>query len=235
MQVADLFQTLATGELSNLSLADQTAGDIVVAQKPKILRYANKALIRLYSKFMLREASVNILVDPGITLYKLDAINALTNVSPAPGQVLFIQDSSAAPFQNDVIKIMSIKDTICHTDRPLNDPENCRSFFTPQPKVLQIPDPKCCAGQVFTLLYQAKHVPLVAYTDTIDLPETLEQAMTCYIAHLAYSDLNGQENVAKGQEKLSFFDAICTEVIEQDLANTSYSMTNVRFHKRGWV
>lgn len=234
MKVSDLFRKLSYGELSNLAIGTDGGGDILAAKKPVIVQHLNDALLRLYSRFTLREADVLIEQDALIRFYKLTSVNAVTNPAPAPGQVLFIKDSITKPFLDDVIRIREVWGT-SGKPLPLNDPDNRLSVFTPQPDVLQVPKP--VAGAPLGIIYQARH-PIIAGTDyevEVTIPAVLEQALTSYIAHLVYSNMNGQENVAQAAKYLSLYETICAEVTDRDLVNSSISATNTRFAKGGWV
>jgi hypothetical protein len=69
----------------------------------------------------------------------------------------------------------------------------------------------------------------------IDLPFTLEGALTAYIAYMVFSHMNGQDNSAKAQEHLSMYDMICGEVTDQDLVSQNGNTTLTKFDKRGFV
>ena len=71
MLLEDLYQRLSYGELSNLSIAMEGTGSITEAGQPRIVTYANEALIRLYSTFILRSNSVMIALVDYITMYHL--------------------------------------------------------------------------------------------------------------------------------------------------------------------
>lgn len=233
MQVSELFQQLASGELCNLSIASESTGDIVTEKKPKILRYVNQALLRLYSRFPIKQDSVLLQTEAWLRHYPLEVEHALTSPAVA-GVVRFIQDSSIKPFLGDVIKVLSVHDQT-GAERPLNDPEDPRSLFTPQPTVIQVPNP--ISGGLIGVLYQARHPELVvgSWSAKITLPDVLEDALRARVAYHVYSHMNGQENAAKAAEFMAIFDGVCAEVTEQDLVSSSIAQSNTRFAKGGWV
>lgn len=231
MKVSELFQKLSFGEFSNLSIGNDGAGDIVVGKKPKILHYTNEALLRLYSRFILREADCLIEQQEWIRFYKLSPEFALSN--PTPGDTtLYIIDTEDKPFVEDVIKILGVYGSD-GCELPLNDRQNPYSVFTPQADVVQVPNP--VQGSPLGVLYQARHVELKAYTDDIVLPATLNRALTSYIAYLTYSHMNGQENAAKANEHMQIYEAICNEAEQMGLVGDSHATTNTRFANGGWI
>ena len=231
MLVSDLFQTLSFGELSNLSMSSGGGGTIADSKKPQVLQFINAALLRLHSRFVLRENSLILQQDTTIRNYRLSSKFAVTAVSPPTGQVQFIIDTVDAPFTDDVIKVLVAFDEF-GCELPINDSDDCRSIFTPSPYVVQVPSP--IGGLKLGIGYQAKHPKLTAYTDTIDLPETLIDALTAYVGYLAYCGVAGDGGTAKSQEFLALYEARCAEVTQMDLVNSSSSTTNTRFHKGGW-
>lgn len=129
---------------------------------------------------------------------------------------------------------MSVRNS-CGVSLPINDQESPSSVFTPQNNVLQVPHP--IPGQALSLEYQAKH-PILFHSEVeveIELPEILHSALRYYIAAKIYMHMNTQENTMKGQEHMLTYENACQNVIDNDLANSSYSFTNTRFHKKGWI
>lgn len=232
MKVSELFQRLSYGELSNLAIGEDGVGAIPDASKPKIIAYLNDALLRLHSRFILAEREVLIEQVDGVRLYRLSSRYAQSNPAPEPGIDLYIQDEGN-PFRDDVIKILTVQDQT-GAFLSLNDAEDPLSVFTPQPDVLQIPNP--IGGEPLGITYQAQHVPVVNNPDAfIDIPRTLEAALLAYIAHLTFHHMNGESHSSKAAEHLSTYEGICAEIEQKDLVSSSYSLTNAKFGMRGFV
>lgn len=234
MLIEDLYKRLSYGELNNLALSGDGSGTIVEEARPRIILYANEALIRLYSTFVLRTDSVVIRMLEHITMYHLALrfCYSQRNVSAEP--FLYIEDLDDEPFEADVIKILTAFDNDSK-ELPLNDVENYRSVFTPQAQVLQVPWAK--EGEYLSLLYQARH-PALPENDPhaiIELPEVLHGALTAFIAYKVYSHMNTVEASNKAAEHMSVFTSICEDALTKDLVSTSILPSNTRFHKRGWI
>lgn len=237
MKLLDLFRDLALGELSNL--AHSEGGTIIPAKRPQVVTYANEGLLALYSKFVLMERDMLVEMREGVTNYHLLKRYAMSQYDaenpPDRWHLPYIIDTIGEPFQEDVIKILSVYNSFGQK-MPLNDLENCRSVFNPQSTVLQVPFP--IPGQALALEYQAKH-PKLEHCDCeeteILLPEVLHSALRAYIAWKVFMHMNTQESTGKGQEHQMNYEGHCLDVVEKDLVSSSSSTTNVRFHKRGWV
>lgn len=234
MNVTDLFQRLSYGELSNLAIGFEGAGTIPEASRPKIISYLNEGLLSLYSRFVLKESSLILELSDFITSYQFTKRFARSNATPTAGDTLYIVDHIDDPYKGDLIKVLQVTNGIGER-YPLNDPDNTLSMFTPQPNVLQVPNPQ--TGQVLGVVYQAMHEE-IAYDDyeaCIQLPVVLERALLSFIAHKVYHHMNGQENAAKANEYLGIYDGICQEIVDRDLVNSSSSSTGMKFHDRGFV
>lgn len=234
MLLEDLYQRLSYGELNNLSMAADGNGAILESGQPRVALYANEALVRLYTTFVLRTNSLIITPLDHITNYHLKKRFAFSERDRSDEDSHYIQDLDDEPFQEDVIKVLEVYDG---TGRavPLNDAEQPLSVFTPQTLMLQIPN--AWNGQVLSLLYQASHPKLDPTNphSIIELPEVLHGALTAFIAHKVYSHMNTAESSAKAQEHMATFMSICTDIVEKDLVATSILQSNTLFHKRGWI
>lgn len=234
MQVSDLFTRLSYGVFSNLAIGMEGAGDIAADKKPKIISYLNEALLKLHSRFLLKENDAIVLQSGGIRYYRLSSEFAVSNAAAPVGQIQYIIDTVEQPFKDDVIRILEVRDRLgCVLG--LNDVEDPSSVFTPQPTVLQVPS--AVTGEPLGLLYQARHpeIAIDGFDTLIDLPGTLEGALISYIAFLNFSHMNSQESASKAVEHMAMFEAACSEIEEKDLVNGAYAQTNTRFSKRGWI
>lgn len=233
MLVSKLLENLSYGELSNLSLSGEGSGEILEAKRPKIIKYANDGLLRLFSRFVLDYNELLLEQQSFITDYRLTRNHSSSNTERPVDAVPYILDTAAQPFREDIIKIIDAYGVGGH-QYPLNDSEKPNSLFTPQPTTLQVPYP--VQGALLSVIYQAKHVELAPddLTAEIDLPEVLHEALSAYIAYKVFSHMNGQENAVKAAEHLANYESICGSVIENDLVNSSRSTTNERFQRGGW-
>jgi hypothetical protein len=234
MQVSDLYRDLSLGELSNLSLANEGNGTIKEEAKPRILLYANEALLRIYSRFVIRERDVLVKQYKHITNYHLlprFAVNAGAAMNIEP--IRYIHDLPNEPFEQEVLMILAVFNSD-GLKLPLNDEHQPLSVFTPQVNVLQVPVPE--DGKMLNLAYQCAHEKLTNDPDSyIWVPEVLKGAFTAYIAYKVFSHMNTQESTAKAQEHMAVYDGICTELEVKNTLSTSISTSFNLFEARGFV
>lgn len=245
MKISELFRRLSYGELSNLAISGEGSGTIIEEKHPQIIQYANEGLLRIFSRFNLRQKDLIIEQVAHITNYHLrrqfaesiagDDGNADNIAHP------YIKDLPHEPFDADVIRILEVHDS-SGRERVLNDRGRADSLFTPQPDVLQVPRP--CAGQALSVVYQARH-PILRHekirededllAQRIAIPFYLEGALQAFIASLVYGHMNTQESIAKGQEHLAVCEVIFREVEDKDLVNQTVQTTHYKLNQRGFV
>lgn len=231
MLLNDLYNMLAYGELSNHHMASAGDGTLLPAKRPQIVHFANEALARLYTKFVLKEKSCIVELQEGNTLYRLSPEYSTTGFDNSLVDAPYIRDTGDDPFLDDVLKVLAV-----HTNyggqRPLNDANNCWSVNTPTFKTLQVNMVR--SNEVLAVTYQAKHVILDGTNQEIELPSSLHGALTAFIAYKVYFNMNTLESQTVSQGHLIMFNSICADTTEADALNLSISGVNTRFNLGGW-
>lgn len=237
MNVEEVFSGLSYGELSNVMIGNDSTGDIDKKYHAKLITYINEGLVRIYSRFPLKEESLFIELEEHITSYRLTNEYAESNTeSTKPYK--YIKDYPANPFKDDVIKILEVFDSY-GLNLPINDRNHVDSLFTPQPNVLQVPRP--LTGIALSVVYQARHHK-ISYnaedesylSEQIILPFSLEAALSNYIGYKVFSHMNSDDSGVKAQEFYALYEAILNEVSEGDLASVSSVSTDEKLHIRGF-
>lgn len=234
MTLENLYQMLSYGQLSNLAISGDGSGTIIESGQPKIVVAANEALKRLFGKFILLEKDVLIEQVAHITNYHLDKRFAESSYDPEQVKFPYIKDLYNDPFENDVVKITAVFESYHNKQLPLNDDENQWSLFTPKYNILQVPMPQDKVS--LSVMYQALHpiLDVERPEQEIMIPDMLEGALTAFIAFQVYNNMNTAESQVKAQGHLQIYNNIVQEVMDGDLVNSSISLTNSRFEKRGW-
>ena len=239
MLVKELLERLSFGELSNIYIGDHDDGVIPAKHHPQIITHLNEALTKLFGRFVLREKSFLLESVPEITSYHLKS--QFSESKDVIGLVHYIKDLPNDPFEDDLIKVLSVHD---HNGfkYPLNDTGHPLSLFTPQPLILQIPF--AIERGVFAINYQARH-PKILFKNTqegysyldqeIEVPFFLGSAVQSYIAYKIYSHMNGPEHSAKAQEHMAEYERTCMEVENRDLLNETFHTSHYKLEQRGFV
>ncbi len=236
MNLKEYLERLSWGELSNVYIGNGGVGSIPLDKIDRVVYFINEGLKRLYTRFALKKSCLFLELNEYRTQYHLSNLHAYEGPNADNEDCeLYIRDTPENPYENDLIKIMDVYDSMGN-HLPLNDHANSKSVFTPQYNILQVPFPD--EGLALSIVYQASH-PLLDWNKNpeqeVELPEVLMGALTAYVAYLHYSNMNTQEAVANAQKYLTQYNSILNEVVETDVVNTSYSQTNVKFNERGFV
>lgn len=234
MNIKELFADLSFGELSNTAIGNEGNGLITDAGKERVIRFANDGLLKLHTRFILRQNDVLIEMVEWITNYHLLRKFAESQTGISTQRYLYIKDLYEEPFQEDVIRILNVFDSN-GCEMPLNDEGNIASVFVPQGNLLQVPHP--VEGMALSIGYQAKHPMLTLdnMNQEIELPDVLMPALRSWIAYRTFFQINTQESLATAAGHQASFETTCSEVVEQDLVSTSQSQTNNRFQRNGWI
>lgn len=232
MNLSQYLTELSYKELSNLSLADSGSGTIKPEKVPFVVSCVNEALLRLYSRFVLKERSLVLELRDYLSEYHLNSRHSLSKGDPKEDRYILDEEH---PFTDDLIKVLDVYDE--HGLRvPLNNASNVLSVYTPQADVLQVPNP-FQYGDVLSLNYQARH-PLLNFHKNpyqkIELPDNLFGALSAYVAYSVYSTFNTTEATGAAQKYMQMYAALVQETVETDTANSSISQDSSRFYANGW-
>lgn len=231
MELEELFRQLSVSEFSNIPLGEKGAGTIRESDRDAIVVHINDALLVLHTRFRLREKVLVIEQIEGRTLYPISYDYAQSN--PQGSSPQFIVDSVEQPYEDDYIRPLSATDSE-NQRYAINKSWSELSIFTPEPNVIQIPEPE--AGKTMAIVYQAGPPKVVEDTnELVDVPTALVPALRHYVAYLVHSNMNSQQNLALGQVHLSRYEEHCMRLENESFFNTDFIATNQNFKNNGWV
>lgn len=235
MTLQEYLKLLSYGELSNLWGPSTIKGEFPTEKLPIIINGLNEGLLRLYTKFNLKENFVFVELNEITTLYLLTKDHIILE-DEEPSYDRYIYSPEDHPFRDDVIKILSIRSSLGNKVKLNDGGRDCCSVFTPVYKGIQVSHPM--EGIILAVNYQAKHPTLSVDIDLnkqyIELPETLYGALNNYVAYYIHSNMNTETAIANAQKYLTMFNSLVDEAISSDIVNSSYSQTNTKFFERGW-
>ena len=240
MTLKDIFKDLSYGELSGLSIGNLIPDDNESEPDPKsykqIISHINRALTKIYSRFLLSSKETYIQQSEEIAEYILDRRYAQSNTdSDIALADRYVADSAATPFQDDVLKIEQCYDELGNL-LFMNDPTEDLSIYTPSYRSIQVPYPN--NWNVIGVQYRAAH-PKLTWTPNEDaegvlvaVPESLYEALLYYVAYRASPQPIG--GVDGAQTFLQLYELACQGVENQGLYIQA-EWTNWRFDNAGWV
>lgn len=227
----NILTDLSHGVLSNMHLGSSGDGSIAEKHLPKVMLYINDGLTKLYSKFALRRKSMVITVDAGNTEFPLRT--GADDFLKVIGVEKYGADGKyhTVPFNDSAANLVTVDSMY-----PGVATQVLGGVFTPAIGILQVPVNETQAT-TYKVHYQARH-PTVEVGDLgsseIDLPDTLYEALTMYVAYRAYMGINTQEAIATASAYLGQYNQSCADAVTADTVTQSQSHTNTRFHNNGW-
>lgn len=241
MFLQDLFDSLASGEIVNLSLANSVTGSIKEEAYPKLVRATNRGLLSLYKRFLLKKKNINLVQQTDVTQYQIKP--QFLGYPEATGPSAYLLDHPNELFMDDILKIISITNsedevTEINPSHPYLDQTYFKtsSFDTVDLVTTSV-------DQIFTIKYQARH-PKIVITDsfdpetlTLDYPPFIEDALIKYIASLLIQGKTTKASEGEGYASNTWraqYEIACTEITQLGLAEDVLD-TDDRFSRRGFV
>lgn len=241
MKTLEYIKQLTRGAMRNTALSVLRTGATNHSEEfEQVCSMIDEGLMRLYSRFIIKEKHVFIEMQVGVTFYHLKKLYAVTQAQPVPAPVPrpYIMDLPNEPFLEDVIKVLNVFDSL-GVQLPLNDQSRPDGLFTPQADVIQNMYPRDL--EVLGVAYQASPISVLVSNaggwreDTeFYLPDCLVPALSSYVSYMYHQGVGTAESMATAVAQFQMYDGICKEVERMDLVNQSMSCTNVRFSQNGW-
>lgn len=235
----EIFDTLATGEFSNLKLGNSLLGTISEEDYPKIVSAINLGLLDLHKRFPLREGEIIVHQYPGVTKYELRESRA--NILGLLDNETYIELTEGESWPGDLIKVDSLWETD-GTEIPLNDPCYADTGgFTPSFDILKMV-PRSPAIPVY-IKYRAGY-PKIVITDSFNpeteilhIPDYILEALLFFIASRVFRGIASKASegeVTSAHTYLTLYRTVCQEITNQGLTSQDKNDSD-QFKSNGWV
>lgn len=223
MKLAEVFQQLAYGELSQLFIGENNAGEIQENKFPIVLASVNLGLTALHKRFNLREGRIYFPLTTEGNVYQLTV--------------------------TDLHKIERIE-TKEGTDLPLNDGNHPLSCFTPKLNTVRVPWdiinkasnlPEKYITDELLVIYRANHPKITEVNGLID-PEVLEvdlpyshlEALLYFVASRIHNPIGMVNEFNAGNNWAAKYEMECQR-LEQLNLEVDEANENTRLINNGWV
>jgi hypothetical protein len=221
MHLSQLLKELSFSEFSNLAVGESGSGEISEMRLPSVVAAVNGALLRIYSKFLQDHKTVVLKKLANQTRYVISSEFAESTAAAVP----YVMDA-ADPFKDNILKIISVN---------YQSGGDSKAITVNVPRTVNLPE-DVPAGTLFLVKFRASHPEVVYDDDTfIEAPPSAFEAIKAYVAYKEYSAMNTETGVAKGQEYLASFNALCAELTNSDTIGVTEEFTDTKFSDRGYV
>lgn len=248
MKLNEIFTQLAYGELSNVTIGKNEAGEIDEGNYKQIMAHVNLGLTELYKRFNLKEASIVVRLQNGQAMYPLNskfAVNGKKTAMP----IRWIIDTAAAPFTDNISKIERVV-TDSGYEMTLNDKNEIWSCFTPSSTLLRVPErmingdnsiPTEFKTVELVVSYRAGWVPIdpdVGSFDParidIELPYTHLNALLLFVASRVNAPIGLGQEFNASNNYYARFQKACQE-LEDDGFEIDQGSRSTGIQRNGWV
>jgi hypothetical protein len=227
MTLDDIYDALATGELSQVILGNDGTGVLEIPEdrRRQIRRSLQLGLTDLHTRFLIREKRVRVTMIPGKNVYLLDSKYAVSNTKSTATKYLVDTED---PFDNSLLQVERIYDALGNKIS-LNELSNELAIRTLSDNTLLVPEGfdtatvLSSAGLDTTSLmvyYRADHTPLDKYVADaaptivpIALPSKYMQALLYFIAHRALNPIGFNDRTHEGNNFAQKYEMECQRLV----------------------
>jgi hypothetical protein len=217
MKLQEIFDQLATGEFSQLSIGGAAAGVIDATNWKSVVNHLNLGLTSLYSRFSLKEEQMALPLLEGVEGYAL------------------------APAGDDLLKVMAVK-TLSGCDLPLNDASDETSVMTPSQKKLRVPLDTMTRTKSNSLVvtYRAGLPRIVVdvgfdpATVEVELPVTHLLPLLYFVASRVNNPIGMSNEFHAGNSYWAKYEKACMDLEDAGL-EVDQGSQNTRLYRGGWV
>lgn len=210
-------------------------GELNPEHYTSIVPMLNIGVLKLFTRFNVRQDQVIIRLSDTITRYKLHPDHSLMNTTSTLPK--YIHDSVDYPFvANTLIKILSIHNEIGE-ERFMNTENNHWSLSTPAYNVIQHPYPD--QDNALSVIYQAS-LPEIPVSDSIDpssidveIPPMFLEPLCYFIGSRIHIGLNDQETYKEAEYYGKLFNVEASQIRKQQHVQTEHDI-NTKLEMNGW-
>ena len=234
--VKDIIQQLQYGELNQ----DALFGDrgLQARDEPKLVQAINRALRQIYSQLPVSEKQFTLVTQDGLTTYPLLQEFAESSVD-TPTTGLYIEDSAAEPFLNDIMKIVKVTDS--ETGQSYSTTAR-GSELTPGIRLLRYDTIQTCMmdpGTRLKITYRATHSKILTTGDykstEINLAPGLIPAFVACVAWQVTCGYQGDAQKAFSNEMLSKYNFLLQEADNRGMTPQIVPVSDDPIRIGGWV
>jgi len=239
MKLSGIFKRLVSGEFHRHSLGeDLVDGSINPDHYSLVLPMINMGIDTLHTRFILREEEVIVRLQEWITTYTLHTDHAMYNNSDTTGlKPRYLHDSSLYPFQNTIIKILTIHNEMGQ-ERFINDSNQQYAIHLNNHNTFQHPYPD--KENAVSVVYQST-LPDIELTNTFD-PDKIEvdmgipyiEALCYFVATRVHIGMNDQETMAEMNAFTAKYERSIA-LLQKDVITRSSVFLSDQFEMQGWV
>jgi len=210
MFLADIFQYLSRGELSQFAVGTENSGRVSEDDYEQLITHINLGLTNLFSRLPIKQKQQIFTLKANQTEYTVDS---------------------------DVLRIEEVYSE-AGNKFALNDSSDEDSLFTPAFNTLQVPAP--VDGNRIAVLYRANHerIPAKRGIDpksvVLDMPDILIEPLLAYVVSRVMQSRGTAESISEANAYMQKYEMLLQQIQISGLY-TADMQTNTKLRDNGWV
>lgn len=248
MKLSDIFTQLSINEFSKLSIGGEDQGVVNEKNWKNIIPQVQLGLTALYTRFNLKEGRLKLQLLQDRESYPLTSSYAAQN-KRNKGESVFILDSAAAPFRDDILKIKAVTNAQ-GWEYPINDASDKYSLQSLTATSLYVPRvifdgstmmPEYVAARQLDVAYWANHPHIkqgIGYFDPervdLELPDAYLEPLLYYVASRVHNPVGMVNEFNAGNNYAAKYEQSCARLEERNLDQDEW-LAPTRFRRNGWV
>jgi hypothetical protein len=236
----DIFNLLATGEFSNISLSRTATGGLQEEEYEKVIGHLNLGIIEIHKRFSFLQKELSLHLLPEIETYYLRAnkVASLNNM----GKRAYIEQPIQEELEGflNIVEITSAFDAAGNAIR-LNDRNSKPSLVMLSPDTLKITG--FDTAQMIYIGYQAYPNKIEMGEDfdpkdcAVHISEVIIEALLYYVAGRVYQPTGSNDSTANSDKSQAYqqqYELACQKLDQFGLEPQHSDSTN-NFEKEGWA
>lgn len=256
MQLKELLDQLAYGELSQISIGKQDAGVINDLNVERVVSNINLALTAIHKRFALREGRLTVHLNEGTMIYELDK-GKLSRSDQARDRK-YLEEEKLFKFGENLLKVERVyNDT--GTELNLNDLSDPFSLRTPRYDLLEVPGamvknrtslPRHLQTKTLDVRYRANHPRLGKWKEQtfidacgctceelndveVDLPYHFVEPLVFWVASRFHNPVGMSNEFHAGNSYYAKYEAACQRLEQEGLQVDLQAQPG--FRREGWA
>lgn len=234
----DLFDLLATGELSNLKLSQNLDGTLSEEEYGKVINHINIGSVELHKRFNLSQREIILHVCPTQNEYHLKSnrIALLQNMNTRT----YLEDRGNNDREINLIEVLNVFDE-SQTPLKMNDRHAIPYILQQAPDVLKIT--KLFTPRIFHISYQAYPSKIIINDDfnpesyEYDIPQSIIEPLLYYVAARVYKPMGSNDSTANSDKAAAYqqqYELACQKIALFGL-DAQHNDDENTFERDGWA
>jgi hypothetical protein len=236
--VKEIFDLLASGELSNIKLSKTSTGALSEAEYVKVVGHLNLGVLELHKRFVLLKDELRLHACPANKRYYLrpERVSSIQNMNSRT----YIEQTDYNRQAINIVKVIEIYNDI---GEPLSMNDRIQIPYINEISFDTLDISKLKSNQIFDIVFQSFPDSIVVDEDfdpaeyNLNIPRNIIEPLLYYIAARTYKPMGTNESTVQADKSVSYqqqYELACQKIETYGL-EAQYDESRTSFQDNGWV